>query len=124
MTNYDVAQKVVSYFDKKTKTSLSEDLLNILLTVSDTVLENPTTREHLHEEQNEYHALCYVYQEWQRYFLIVSNIRPGSNHTRIVAAGVNTPMSPKDVQEGLSLFQEIDALNVFEASNPPPFLSI
>ncbi len=124
MTNYDVAQKVVSYFDKKTKTLLSKELLTILLTVSDTALESVTIQQYLHEEQNEYRALCYIYQRWQEQFLSILNHDQQMNRTNMKIAGVKVPLSLNVAQEGLSLFREIDALNVFEASNPALFQSL
>jgi hypothetical protein len=124
MDNHDIAQKVVSYFKKKTKTPLSEDTLNILLTVSHLELEKIITSQYLYEEKNEYRFLCYVYQQWREQFLQVSRIHKNNASPKSVAIGVKSTMSGKDIEEGLKLFQEIDALNVFESVTPPLFLNI
>lgn len=124
MDNQYIAKKVVSYFDKKTKTPLSEGLLNILLAVSHLEVEKFITSEYLYEEKKEYQFLCYVYQQWQKQFLLVSHVQTKNDTTETLAIGVKIPMSQKDIEDGLKLFQEIDALNVFESVSPPLFLNI
>ena len=117
MDNHDIAKRVVSYFDKKTKTPLSEDLLGILLTVSHLELEKVIISQYLFDEKNEYPFLCHVYQQWQKEFQLVSR-------TQRKGDSAKAAMSKKDVQDGIKLFQEIDALNVFESVTPPLFLNI
>jgi hypothetical protein len=124
MDNHDIAKKVVSYFDKKTKTPLSEDLLSLLLAVAHTELEKIITSQYLYDENNDYRFLSYVYQEWQKQFLIISHIQKKYNPAKIPAAGIKIPMAKKDIQDGLKLFGEIDALNVFILVTPPLFLNI
>lgn len=117
MDNHNIAKKVVSYFDKKIKTPLSEDLLSILLDVSHLELERLITSQYLYEQKHEYRFLCYVYQEWYKEFLKASRTQPKNDPEK-------NPMSQKDIQDGLKLFGEIDALKVFESVTPPLFLNI
>jgi len=117
MDNHDIAKKVVSYFDKKTKTPVSENLLSILLAVSHFELERLITSQYLYEQKHEYRFLCYVYQEWYKEFIKASR-------TQLKSDTAKNPMSQKDIEDGLKLFQEIDALKVFESVTPPLFLNI
>ena len=117
MDNHDIAKKVVSYFDKKTKTPLSEDLLTILLAVSHLELERLITSQYLYEQKHEYRFLCYVYQEWYKEFLKASRAQPKNDSEK-------SQMSQKEIQNGLKLFREIEALKVFESVTPPLFLNI
>lgn len=117
MDNHDIAKKVVSYFDKKTKTPLSEDLLGLLLAVAHIEFEKVIISQYLFDEKKEYHFLCYVYQEWQKQFLTVSHAQKKNDTAK-------ASMSQKDIQDGTKLFEEIDALKVFKPVSPPLFLNI
>jgi len=69
--------------------------------------------ERIYEKSHLFH---YIYQEWYQLFLTIVNFQNTKSLSHNFATSIPLPLKDYEIQLGLSLFEEINGLNLFPPS--------